>query len=126
MFLFILILLNVTVATEKNDNCHNSASDFCEMIATDTDKYYIGCDDPSADLLPHPEYCTLYIQCIGERSSVTNCCPGYDSIGDGCIDLRMWFNPEKLICDFKENVDRSCSLPVANISTTTTTTTVGI
>ena len=101
MFLFILILLAVTVATEKDDNCPaNDDDSFCEMIETDTDDYYIGCDeDPSAYLLPHPEYCTLYIQCytglyVTQRTSVTKCCPGYDYTGDGCNDARLWFNTE--------------------------------
>ena len=133
MFVFNLLLAALTLAVdmEQNENCPaNTDTTFCEMIATDTEDYYIGCDDPSADLLPHPEYCTLFIQCICAdegRSSVTKCCPGYDITGDGCNDLRLWFNPEKNYCDFPENVPPSnCSIPQANISTTTSTTSTTI
>ena len=123
MFLFALVLIPFSVTVEGYDNCPaNTDSDFCDQIATDTDDYYMKCDEPGADLLPHPEYCTLYIQCDreNEKSSVTYCCPGYDITGDGCNNARLWFNSEKNYCDFPENVNRICSLPVANISTTTT------
>ena len=121
MLVFNLLLAALTLAVdlEQNENCPlNTDTTFCEMIATDTDDYYIGCDDPSADLLPHPEQCTLYIQCQNgmdqsKRSSVTRCCPVYDSTGDGCNDARLWFNNETKRCDYPENVSRSCSPPVA-------------
>ena len=130
MFLFNLILVAVTVAVEQDTDCpSNTDTTFCDMIETETDNYYIGCDDPDAELLPHPEYCTLYILCYNGvekhgRSSITRCCSEIDTDGDGYFDQRLWFNTENNYCDFPGNVHRSCSLPVANISTTPTT--VGI
>ena len=124
MFLLQLIFGAVIVAVEQGESTNSS---FCEMIETETDNYYIGCNDPNADLFPHPEFCTLYIQCYSGlygKSSITHCCPGYDIIGDGDDFQSLWFNPEKKYCDFPENVHRSCRLPVANISTAPTT--VGI
>ena len=123
MLLFNLILLAVTVALERDENCPaNTDNTFCELVERETENYDTRCNDPSADLLPHPKYCTLYIQCIcGEkgRSSITKCCPPYDTDGDGCFDKRLWFNPDRNPeqCDYSENVTRTCSLPVANIST---------
>merc|ERR1711874_142771 len=91
-------------------DCHVNDSEFCEIIESSNDVFYYGCNDLSATLLPHPEYCTLFIQCDGNetRTSTTRCCSlGLDTDGDGCQDERLWFNSTTNECDYPYNVDNA-------------------
>ena len=54
---------------------------------------------------------------------MTQCCPAFDTTGDGCYDDRLWFNPNSDKCEWPETFPTNCTIPVANISTTSTSTT---
>ena len=90
--------------------------DFCEMVA-EKPMYYMGCSmlPPTAGhLLPHPLYCTMFIECLNQKTSVIKCCP---AMGGG-YSGRLWFNPGNSLCDYPETFPSNCTVPVANISTT--------
>ena len=128
--MFFSIFFFIEIFQAHGQDCEMIENEFCEMIENETshDVVYFGCNDLNAELLPHPEYCTLFIHCDGNetRTSTTGCCALGDTDGDGCPDERLWFNPLTNECDFPNNFDNTtttCKLPVANITTTTTTAT---
>ena len=63
--IFFSILLGLIFQILGQQDCMMGESDFCKKIETEPEEtFYFGCIDPNATLFPHPQYCTLYIQCL--------------------------------------------------------------
>ena len=63
MIALVSLLLLISQSLGQESSCPGLEDDqFCDIIEQ-SPEYYLECENRTADLLPHPLYCTLYIQC---------------------------------------------------------------